>query len=80
MQVGISKKVSWPSALLLVVGAALAIAGSFTGEDSILTSGVTLVLGSAASFGIGYQAPSGEVVSEIGEGSDALLDVEFPEE
>lgn len=80
MQVGISKKVSWPSALLLVVGAVLAIVGALTGDTTLTTSGVTLVGGSAVTFGIGYHAPTGEVVVEPGDASDDLLSEEVLKE
>lgn len=76
MQVGISPKVKIPSIILFVIGVILAVVGAVSGEDSLTTSAITVIGASGITFGAGYKASPGEVVSIVGNASDELLSEE----
>lgn len=68
MQVGISPKVSIPAIVLAVLGLVLVVLGAAVLEDETLRTLGYGALGSAlAGFGVGYQAPPGQVDEPIDE-------------
>lgn len=80
MQVGISPKVKIPSSVLFIIGAILAVLGVVSNDDTLTTSGASIVTASGITFGAGYKASPGEVVPLIGEANDDALSEEVLKE
>lgn len=78
MQIGLSPKVRWPAAILAVAGLAVLGVWLATGSggdtnDPLFLIGCSLLGAAGVQLPVGYHAPAGEVVTTVGQPSDAAL-------
>lgn len=72
--IGISPKVAWPAAMLVLAGAALLVAGVLLNDGEVRTAGVAVLGAAGVQAPVGFRAPAATTRETVVASDDLLSD------